>query len=90
MRQSGDYIGELASYIRKNLKKGYTLDSLKTALLSQGHSQMEVSKAVKRAESDLAREAPVLETTPDITYEVLEPEDAIVEKKSWWKRLFGL
>ena len=44
-----------------------------------------------KAEDELAREAPVLKTKPEITYDVVEPRDAIVEeKKSFWKRIFGL
>ena len=88
-----DYIGELATYIKKNLKKGYTPDSLKYALINQGHSRLEVEKAVKRAQDEQAREAPVLKTSPTITYEVLDGNDKEVKvesKKSFWKRLIGL
>lgn len=89
MIKKGDYIGELSGYIRKNLKKGYTKESLKWALVNQGHSKLEVEKALKNVEDDMAKEAPVLKTKPEITYDVVEPRDAIVEKKSFWKRLFG-
>lgn len=88
-----DYIGELAGYIKKNLRKGYTPDSLKYALINQGHSRLEVEKAVKRAQDEQAKEAPILQTKPSITYEVLDSNDAEVkpeEKKSFFKRLFGL
>jgi len=91
INKKGDYIGELAEYIKKNLKKGYTTDSLKWALIGQGHSKIEVEKAIKRVEGELAKQAPVLKTKPDITYEVLEPKDMIVEeKKPWYKRMLGL
>lgn len=90
MNKRGDYIGELGSYIKKNLKKGYTLDSLRWALISQGHSKIEVNKAIKRVEDELVKEAPVLKTKPDITYEVVEPSEAVVQEKPWWKRILGL
>ncbi len=90
MIKKGDYIGELAEYIKKNLKKGYTLDSLKYALIGQGHSKLEVEKAIKRVEDELAHAAPVLKTKPDITYEVVEPHETIVEEKPWWKKVLGL
>ena len=91
MVKKGNYIGEISNYIKKNLKKGYTKESLKWALVNQGYSKLEVEKAVNEAEAELAREAPVLKSKPEITYEVLEPKDAIVEeKKSFWKRIFGL
>ena len=87
MQKKSDYIGELADYIKKNLKKGYTKDSLKFALINQGHSRMEVDKALKRVDQQLADDAPVLKTTPSITYEVIDPP---VEQKPWYKRWFGL
>jgi len=91
MQKKGDYIGELASYIKKNLKKGYTLDSLKYALINQGHSKLEVEKALKRAQEDQAREAPVLQTKPSIVYETLDTDSIQVEPdpRPWWKRIFG-
>ena len=91
MQKKGDYIGELASYIKKNLKKGYTLDSLKYALINQGHSKLEVEKALKRAQEDQAREAPVLQTKPSIVYETLDTDSIQVEPdpRPWWQRIFG-
>lgn len=83
-----NYIDELAEYLRKNSKKGYTMESLKWALVRQGHARLEVEKAIKKVEMTLAKEAPVLETRPKITYEQVTPEP-VVEKKSFWKRLFS-
>ena len=91
MIKKGDYVGELSSYLKKNLRKGYTKESLKWALVNQGHSKLEVEKAIKQAEDELAKEAPVLRTKPEITYDVVEPKDAIIEeKKSFWRRLLGM
>ena len=91
MMKKGDYVGELSGYIKKNLRKGYTKESLKWALVNQGHSKLEVEKAIKKAEDDLSKDAPVLKTKPEITYDVVEPEGAILEeKKSFWKKIFGL
>jgi hypothetical protein len=91
MIKKGDYVEELSNYIKKNLKKGYTKESLRWALVNQGHSKIEVDKAIKKAEEDLSKEAPILKTKPEITYDVVEPKNAIVEeKKSFWKRIFGL
>lgn len=84
-----DYIGELSGYIKKNLKKGYTKDSLKYALINQGHSRMEVEKAMKRVEAELSEEAPVLKTTPTITYEVIDSENASNDSRPWWKKFLG-
>jgi len=89
MSRREDYINKLVDYAKSNLKKGYTKESLKWALINQGHSRLEVVKALERVESELAAEAPVLKTKPQITYET-EPESMpVLEKKSFWKRLFG-
>jgi hypothetical protein len=90
MTKRRDYVDEVVEYIKKNLKKGYTKESLKWALVNQGHSKVEVEKALKRVDDELAKEAPMLYTKPEIQYEIIEPKDAIVEKKSWWKKLLGL
>jgi hypothetical protein len=89
MVKDKNYVDQLSGYIVKNLKKGYTKESLKWALVGQGHAKIEVDKAMKVAEEELARQAPVLETKPEIKYET-EPPMPVVEKKPFWKRLFGI
>ena len=86
------YIDEISEYVRKNLKKGYTKDSLRVALITQGYSKFEVDKAIKKAEHELASQAPKLDTKPVIKYESMDPKNMETynkEKKSFWKRLFG-
>ena len=66
------------------------MDALRWALVNQGHSKLEVDKAISKVEDEMAQEAPLLETKPEIKYEVIEPKDIIIEeKKPWWKRIFG-
>jgi hypothetical protein len=77
-------VEELVDYVKKNLKKGYTLDSLKWALINQGYSKFEVEKAIKLAEMDLAESAPILKTKPEIKYEVITSEEKPEKKKKWW------
>ena len=84
-----NYVEKLVEYIKKNLRKGYTKDSLRWALINQGHSKLEVDKAMKRVEQELSKDAPVLMTKPEIKMEVISPDNAVVEKKGFWKRLFG-
>lgn len=89
MQKKSDYINELSEYIKKNLKKGYTKDSLKWALVGQGHSKLEVEKALKRVDEELARHAPLLKTKPEIKYSVVDSNDT-GDKKPFWKRLLGM
>ena len=80
------YMQELVEYIKKNLKKGYTKESLKWALINQGNSKLEIEKALRKVDEELAKEAPILKTKPEIRYEIIEPK---IEKESFWKRLFS-
>ena len=86
---------ELVEYIKKNLKKGYTKESLKWALVSQGYSRLEVEKAIKSTDEALANQAPILKTKPQIKYEIIEPKDYASKFKrkfqfqSFLNRLFG-
>ena len=78
----------LVEYVKKNLKKGYTLDSLKWALVKQGYSRSMVEEALVIANKELSDEAPVLRDKPEIRHEVVD-DVQVAPKKSFWKRLFG-
>ena len=84
-------IDELVIYIKKNLKKSYTEESLRWALINQGYSKMEVERAMKKANQELANEAPVLKTKPEIEHQIVEPTGfekyGEKPKKKW--RWFG-
>jgi len=87
MSKRENYVNRLVDYAKKNLKKGYTKESLKWALINQGHSRMEVVKALERVDAELAAEAPIFKTRPQIVYQ--EEPAPVVKKKSLWQRLFG-
>ncbi|MGA2130313.1 MAG: hypothetical protein ABSG05_01720 [Candidatus Pacearchaeota archaeon] len=90
MRDS-EYKKRIIDYVKKNLRKGYTLESLKWALVDQGYSRTLVDLAIKDANLELSKEAPVLQDKPMITHEIIGENDQPVEaKKSWWRRFFGL
>jgi len=84
-------LSELRDYIKKNLKKGYTPESLKYALLNQDYSRLEIDKALNQVNSDLASKAPILKTKPKIKYEIVEPKEFAkvynLEKKSFMKKI---
>jgi len=68
------HIEQLSEYIKKNLKKGYTLDSLRFSLISQGYTKISVESAIERANKDLATEIPLMKEKPQITYKIVEDE----------------
>ena len=86
-----EYKRKLINYFKRNLAKGYTLDSLKFALMSQGYSRAIVESAIEQANKELAEKAPVLKEKPVIKYEIIDEYDKPIKiHKSWWRRLLGL
>lgn len=83
----------LVEYFKKNIKKGYTLNSLKWALVNQGYSKFLIDLAAKEFQEELAREAPVLKTKPEINMHLVDDklnEFPVERKKSFLKKIFGI
>jgi hypothetical protein len=79
---------KLVNYIKRNLKKGYTIEALRWALINQDYSKVLVEKAIQEANEELAQKAPILEDKPKITYNIIDENNQPVKiKKSWWKKL---
>ena len=86
-----DYKRKIVDYFKRNLAKGYTVDSLRWALINQGYSRAIIDLALEQANKELAEKAPVLKDKPVIKYEIIDENDRPVNiKKSWWKRFWGL
>ncbi|MDP3987116.1 MAG: hypothetical protein Q8P81_02720 [Nanoarchaeota archaeon] len=84
-----DYVQKIVGYLRRNLKKGYTLDSLKWALIGQGYSKTSVERAIEDLNKEMAKTAPILKDKPTIKYEILDEDNNPIRiKNSWWKRFF--
>lgn len=80
----------LVDYLKKNLKKGYTQESLKWALIKQGYSRIAVENAIKQTNKELSREAPILKEKPIIKHQIFDQNNQPLKiKKAWWKRFFG-
>ena len=86
------YIEQLIKYIRKNLSKGYTIESLRWALQNQGYSRSEINRAIKLAQERMAEEIPRLEEKPVIKVErepilkEIEPEPSH-RISNFWKNV---
>jgi len=86
-----EYKRRLIEYFKKNLKKGYTEESLRWALINQGYSRSIIDSALEETHKEFAEEAPILKEKPVIKYEILDENDKpVLIKKPWWKRIFGL
>lgn len=83
-----NYIKKITNYLKKNLKKGYTIDSLKWALIGQGYPKSTVERAIREVNKELAKKAPALKEKPVIKHQIVDENNNLVEiKKSWWHRL---
>lgn len=82
---SENYIEQLADYIKKNLAKGYTLESLKWALISQGYGRIAIDRAIKIANEELAKKTPEKKQKPVIKIQRVEIIEE--EKKGFWEKV---
>ncbi len=82
------YIQQLSKYIKKNLSKGYTLDSLRFALENQDYSRSAIDRAVKLANEQLAKSAPLMKEKPNIKYQVIDDKEITKEQKLKFKKTF--
>lgn len=79
----------LIDYIKKNIKKGYTVETLKIALTRQSYPLSTIELAIKKAQEELAEEVPKIEEKPKIKYIVYDNRNKPVQikkKKSFWKK----
>ncbi|HIG51952.1 TPA: hypothetical protein EYQ19_00795, partial [Candidatus Pacearchaeota archaeon] len=67
-QKEANRIKELMDYFRKNLEKGYSVESLKWALVSQGNSKREILKALQIVEAENNSEINNKEQTKNITF----------------------
>ena len=84
------YKRKLVDYVKKNMRKNYSIETLRIALINQGYVRTIVDEAITAAVNEMAKEAPILKDKPQIEHEIItEEEPIIVEKKSFWKRILG-
>jgi len=84
-----DHKKQLVDYIKSNLKKGYKKESLKWALVEQGHSKLEIQRAFEKAEEEISQERPVFRNIQEPKMEIIDPSISNEKKKGFFSRLFG-
>lgn len=86
-----DYKKKIVKYLKKNLSKGYTQDSLKWSLINQGYSRAIIEKAIEQTSQELAEVAPILKEKPVIKHQIIDENNRpITIKKPFWKRFFTI
>ena len=89
MKKDENYMQQLVDYIKKNLSKGYTLESLKWALIEQGHSRVQVANALELFNKQMAAQAPKLVEKPQIKVETDVTDIKVEEESSLWSKVKG-
>ncbi|HKL24252.1 MAG TPA: hypothetical protein VJ912_02880 [Candidatus Nanoarchaeia archaeon] len=74
-----NYTKMLKQYFKKNLKKGYTSESLKWALINQGYSKILVEKALEAANKEMSEKAPIIKEKPRIKYQLYDQNNNPIE-----------
>ena len=83
-----DYRRKLTEYLKKNLAKGYNLESLKWALIKQGYSRPVVERAIEDTKKESPKKTPENKEMPKIRHEFIgEDNKPIKSKKPFWKRI---
>jgi len=73
---------KVIEYIRKNIKKGYPIETLKIALINQNYSRALIDEAIKEVLNQMAKEAPIIKEKPLIEHEIIiEDNDSSKESK---------
>jgi len=91
---------QLADYIKKNVSKGYTIESLKYSLMQQGYSRTSVEKAIEIANKQIGASAPRIQEKPIIKYQIVDDEEMARKVaaqdaanqgffKKIWNKIFG-
>ncbi len=87
MRRRG-VVDELTDYLKKNIQKGYSRESLHWALVNQGYSRLEVAKALESLDRELPKETQNLGTKPHIEHRIIS-NGVESQRKSFWSRFFS-
>ena len=85
MEKPKSHIDQLAEYIKRNLKKGYTVDALRFSLMSQGYSRLSIENAFALAHEQLSKELQPIKEKPQIIYKIDEEE---ISREGFFKRLW--
>jgi AAA15 family ATPase/GTPase len=80
---------QLIEYFKKNLKKGYPLETLRQALLRQGYSKSSIDNSLEEAKKEIAKKEPAIKEKPVIKYQLYDENyKPIKVRRPWWRVLF--
>jgi hypothetical protein len=83
---------KVIEYLRKNLKKGYPIETLRIALINQNYSRPLIDEAIKEVLNQMAKEVPVINEKPRIEHEIIIEEnnkEKSIKEKGFFSRLIN-
>ena len=87
----GNVRRNLVDQAKKNISKGYDQETLKWALIEQGHSKSEVKAILEMANAELEKEKPKSvekKEVPKIKHEIYGSDNKPI-RLPFFKRVFG-
>jgi len=86
-----NYRVKLIEYVKKNIKKGYSIESLRWALINQGYAKVIIESAIVEANKELAKEVPIFKEKPVIKHQIIDEYNRPINiKKPFWKKIFRI
>jgi len=79
----------LLDYFGKNMKKGYKLEDLRIILIQQGYLRSDIDRAIEIIREKTKKAQDEREKMERREKEVVEIVDEPVEKKGFFRKLFG-
>lgn len=89
MPKEKEVVTKIVDYVEKNLKKGYKLDELKWALISQKYSKIEIDKAMSIINARTAKTQQEKRAQEVQAAMVVEEEKPVEKKVGFFKKMVG-
>jgi hypothetical protein len=82
---------KVIEYLKKNIKKGYPIETLRIALINQNYSRALIDEAIKEVVNQMAKEVPVIKDKPVIEHEIIIEDNnkRVIKQKRFFSRLIN-
>ncbi|NMB66861.1 hypothetical protein GYA25_02275 [Candidatus Woesearchaeota archaeon] len=83
---------KVIEYLKKNIKKGYPLETLRIALINQNYSRALIDEAIKEVVNQMAKEVPIIKDKPLIEHEIIiedNHKEKVIKEKGFFSRLIN-
>jgi hypothetical protein len=77
---------KVIEYLKKNIKKGYPIETLRIALINQNYSRTLIDEAIKEVVNQMAKEVPIIKDKPLIEHEIIieDNKEKVIKEKGFF------